>query len=460
MSLLDKARERRAAIKTELEALVALAESESRSMTDDESKAFDDKLVELRKADERIDELVAVEQREAKANEARAAVATATSTAVTSTATAPAVVTSEPSTYRKGDVRGASYFRDLYEARTNGDRDSVERLVRNDKERRALANNGQTSTIGAGGGAGGEFAPPLWLIDEFVALARPGRVSADRARHMELPSGVANINLPRVSGGTATAVQATQNSALQQTDLTTNSVSSSISTIGGKQIVSMQLLQQSGLNFDEVILGDLAADYAKQLDVQWLSGSGAAGQLRGVTGAAGATVTYTDASPAVAGAGKFYAQVAKAVQTVETSRFAAPDAILMHPRRWAWICASFDTQNRPLIVPSSTAVNAVGTQAGVKEQGLVGEMLGLPVYTDANIATNLGAGTNQDTVYVLKSSDLWLWESALQAEAFTATYADSMGVLFRLFAYSASIPDRYAASICLISGTGLVTPTF
>jgi HK97 family phage major capsid protein len=255
-------------------------------------------------------------------------------------------------------------------------------------------------------------------------------------------------------------VQNPQNTALSQTDLTTNSVSSSITTVGGKQVVSMQLLQQSGLNFDEVILGDLAADYAKQLDTQWLSGTGANGQLRGVTGAAGATVTYTDASPAVAGAGKFYAQVAKAIQTVETTRYAPPDTILMHPRRWAWLTASFDGNNRPLIVPSSNGYNAIGTPGAVKEQGLVGEVLGLPVYTDPNIATNLGAGTNQDTVYVLKASDLWLWETAVQAEAFTATYADSMGVLFRLFAYSASIPDRYAASICLISGTGLVTPAF
>ncbi len=36
----------------------------------------------------------------------------------------------------------------------------------------------------------------------------------------------------------------------------------------------------------------------------------------------------------------------------------------------------------------------------------------------------------------------WLWESPLRAEAFTQTYADSLGVLFRVYGYSALIPDR------------------
>jgi len=56
--------------------------------------------------------------------------------------------------------------------------------------------------------------------------------------------------------------------------------------------------------------------------------------------------------------------------------------------------------------------------------------------------------------------DVWLYESTLRAEAFTAPYADSMGILYRVFAYFALIPDRYSASLGQVSGTGLVTPTF
>ncbi|MCU1624086.1 MAG: phage-related major capsid protein [Frankiales bacterium] len=449
---LERLNANRAGLIADATAIVDQAERARRDLTPEEARRFDALLDRARSLDDEAEREQAREAREVRAAAAR-------SPREASMTYSPARITNEPSTYRRGDP-SASYFRDLYEARTNGSREAVDRLVRNDKENRALSNTGQTSTIGAGAGAGGEFAPPLWLIDDFVALARPARVMADRFTHEVLPSGVANINLPRVATGTTTAVQSTQNSALSQTDLTSNQVSSSITTIGGKQIVSMQLLQQSGLNFDRVILGDLAADYARALDTQVLSGSGAAGQLRGVTAVAtgGNAITYTDASPAVAGAGKFYAQVAKAMQAIGTTRFMPATAIVMHPRRWAWITASFDTQNRPLVVPSGQGINVASVAENAAAQGLVGEMLGLPVYADPNIT--ITDGTNQDIVYVLAASDLWLWESPIQAEAFTATYADSMGVLFRLFAYSASIPDRYPASVATIRGTGLVTPTF
>jgi len=82
------------------------------------------------------------------------------------------------------------------------------------------------------------------------------------------------------------------------------------------------------------------------------------------------------------------------------------------------------------------------------------------VYTDPNIPINTGTGTNQDPAYVFRRGDIKLWESAPKAESFTATYADTAGVLFRLYAYAALIPDRYGSSIVVINGTGMVTPVF
>jgi HK97 family phage major capsid protein len=443
-SLLDSVLGKIATARSSAEGLVDRAEREHRDLTPHEVEAFDDHLARLKGLTDHRDQILARTAREDAAARSRL------QTGEHSMSYAPGRVLSEPSTYRRSDP-DTSYFRDLYEARNNGSREATERLVRSDRERRALS---------TGATEGGEFAPPGWLVDEFIKLARPGRVAADRAQHEALPSGVSSVNLPKVATGVSVDIQAQQNTALSQTDMTTNSVSSGISTIGGKQVVSMQLLQQSGLNFDTVILGDLAGEYAKQLDLQFLSGSGTGGQLRGVTGIAGTTVTYTDGSPSVGGAGKFYAQVAKALQAVETSRFAQPDAIIVHPRRWAWVLAASDTSNRPLVTPSGAGYNAVGTAGAPAAEGRVGEMLGLPVYTDPNITIADGAGTDQDIVYVGRFSDCWVYESPIQAEAFTAPYADSMGVLFRLFAYSAAIPDRYPASVAVIRGTGLVTPAF
>ena len=454
MSLSKTMRERRAAHQESLKALLATAEARNDgTMTDDEATKFDSLVAEIRTADERIVALDAVEAGEAAASEVRKEIG-----ATETRSTAPATVT-DPPVYARGNIT-RSYFRDLSAATLQGSGEARERLIRNGKmvadETRALGN---TSGVG---GSGGEFAPPLWLINEFIALARPGRVFANLVNNKVLPEGVSTINLPRILTGSTTAIQSTQNSTLSQTDLTTGAVSASITTIGGKQVVSQQLLDQSAIPFDEVIMADLAADYARQLDVQFILGTGAAGQLRGVVSGAGVGSTvYTQVTPAVAGAGGLYATIAKAISVVSTSRFLPPTAIVMHPRRWGAIAASFDTQNRPLLPMSGAAVNAVGSQDGApREQGLVGVMQGLPVYADSSIPINLGAGTNEDRIFVLRVEDLFLYEGALRMESFNAPYADTAGVLFRALAYSSAIPDRYGASTNIISGTGLVTPAF
>jgi HK97 family phage major capsid protein len=312
------------------------------------------------------------------------------------------------------------------------------------------------------GGNNSEFVPPLWLEDQFIKFVRPGRITANLCTLGTVPPGTDSINIPKINTGTAEAVQATQNTGVQQTDLTTTSVASPVQTIAGGQTVSLQLIEQSPLNIDEIILQDLSADYAKQLDVQVLSGTGSSGQVTGMLVQAGTTaVTWTQATPALGGAGGLYAKIANAIQSIHTSRFLPPTAIIMHPRRWAWAESQSDGNNRPLIVPHAGGPwNAVGNLENQVSQGYVGTVLGLPVFVDALIPVNGGAGTNQDTVVVAKMDDIWLWEGQVKAEAFQQTYANQMSVFVRLYNYVAFQPGRYAQSIALITGSGAITPTF
>lgn len=443
--------EKRAQLVAALEAITTHAVDESRGLTDDEKTQRADLRSQIEAVDERDAELEAQEKRTAAADDTRV------QTGDTNTdVTARARVTNEPAVYRRGGEH--SWFGDMARVQRHDATASAaaERLVRGSQQAAEQRAIDLTTTAGTGG----EFAPPAWIIDEFVKLARAGRVTADLIGARTLPSGVSSVNLPKVATGTATAVQAAQGNAVQDTALTTTSVSSGIRTIAGQQTVSLQLLEQSGINFDDVVLGDLAADYAVQLDTNTLNANDAT--YKGILNVASiGAVTYTDASPAVAGAGKFYAQVAKALQTVSTTRFLPPTAIVMHPRRWAWVTAAFDANNRPLVVPSGAGFNVAGTQDGGPEaQGPVGQMHGLPVYTDPNIPTNLGAGTNQDIVIVLREADLNLYETPLVSASFDATYAGSLQMLYRVHAYSAFIGGRYPASICTIGGTGLITPAF
>jgi HK97 family phage major capsid protein len=434
--------ERRAALKAALEALHKAAvddQGEARSFTDAENTEFDTKVSEIRALDERISELQEAEKREAAAAAHRVEIGTADR----EERVAPATVVSEPVTYRKGD-NSTSFFADL--ARQNTDSEARDRLVRNTMEQRALSTTAN---------AGGQFAPPLWLIDEFVALAKAGRVTADLVQHEALPSGVSSINLPTVATGTSVAAQGSQNTAVSMTDLTTGSVSASINTIAGQQQVSLQLLSQSGISFDRVVLEDLARAYAIALDSQVIT------SIAGVSGAN--AQTYTNASPAVVGAGQFYSQVLQAANSVATNRLAPANVVVMHPRRWSWVLNALDTQNRPLVVPNGPSFNQLAQTDGgsaVTAIGAAGTLLGMPVYVDPNIPTNLGAGTNQDEVFVMKADDLWLYETPLTAASFDATYANQLTVLYRVHAFNAFLPNRFPKAISIISGTGLVAPTF
>ncbi|MFH8627758.1 phage major capsid protein [Streptomyces vietnamensis] len=447
---LQDALEQRAALKTDLDGILAAPGTEQRDLTDAEKTAFEDKRdaikakdTEIKDFEARIAELVEAEERDAKAAELRAKYSPAGPQAT------GIKVVSEPETYRKGGQ--ASYFRDLFRAQQRGDHEAIDRLQRNDREvqeKRAL-----TTTDGGVG----EFVPPLWMVEDYVRLARAGRVVADQIAHETLPAGTDSINLPRLATGTSTAEQATQNSAVSNTDATSNSVSASVATIAGQQVVSQQLLDQSPINMDAILLADLAADYAVRLDTFVINNNAA--NKRGLLNVSGSNaITYTDATPTV---GEAYAKTGDGIQQIHTGRFMPPDKIFMHPRRWAWYTVSLDTAGRPLVVPvAQMPQNALASVGDVTSEGFVGTLQGLPVYVDPNIPTNLGAGTNEDRIIIVRSSDVILFEGSPRAEAFRETYANQLSVLLRFYNYAALHSERYPKSISVVSGTGLITPTF
>ena len=432
----------RGLVKESAQAIHERAARANRSLTAKESQDFDAYLEDVKEWDER-QALVPGDTSNTSSSRARFSV-------------------TDPQVYNDPHEVGAdapSFFKDVRNSKL-GDWNAADRLSRNQKARGMENRAGDMTTVA---GQGGTFAPPAWLCDQFVELARPGRVTADLMVKEVLPGGVSSINLPKVAGGATTGVQATQNSALSDTSMTTTSVSSGISLVGGKQIISLQLLQQSGIPFDRVILQDLAADYSQRLDLQVLAGSGTSGQLRGLINAAGAGSTiFTTASPALTSAtaaNSFYNKVIAAATGIHTTRFVPATAVVMHPNRWAWCLEALDTTTRPLIITDGSSLNAAGTSTGIVAQGAAGNIV-LPVYLDANVTITTGAGsaTNQDLVYVLRAPDMTLWESELQVDSFEQTYADNASCLFRAMAYSSLIVDRYAGSVNLVSGTGLVAP--
>ncbi|MEU5133433.1 phage major capsid protein [Streptomyces californicus] len=447
---LTAALEARAALKTELDAVLTAPTAENRNPNEAEAQRFNEKRdavkakdLEIEELSARIKDLEEDEKREQRAAEILAEHGQAGERRERVT------VTSEPETYRKGGQQ--SYFRDLYRATEKGDRAAAERLQRNDRE--VMEKRAVTTTDGSMG----EFVPPLWMVNDYVALARAGRVAADRLRSQPLPAGTDSISLPKIASGTAVAEQTSQNTSVQNTDATLTSVTASVATIAGQQTVPQQLLDQSPINVDSILLADLAADYAVKLDTFVLTNNVA--NKRGLLSVSGVNaVTYTDATPTTA---ELYPKVADGIQLIHTNRLMPADTILMHPRRWAWFTAQVDTQGRPLVVPvANMPQNALAAMEGVNSEGFVGTLQGLPVYVDPNIPTGLGAGTNEDRIIILRADDVILFEGSPRAEVFRETKADQLSVLLRFFNYAAIHSERYPKAISVLAGTGLIAPTF
>lgn len=345
-----------------------------------------------------------------------------------------------------------SYALDLISRQFMGDHQAARRLVEHAQQ--ADMFGGEQRDMSRVDGAGGEFVPPLWIMDLYAEKARAGRVFADRLTQMPLPTGTDSINIPRITTGALTGIQTADNAAVAEQDMVTDSKAAPVRTIAGQVDVALQALEQSPANFDQIIFADLFADHAQKLDVQTLNGSGALGQMLGALQVSGINVTaYTDASPTLP---ELYPKVARAAQDISTGRFREAEAIVMHPRRWMWIMADLDSSNRPFVVPTAHGpTNAPVVSTALVAEGSVGTMLGLPVFIDSNIPVNLGAGTDEDIILVGRFSDSLLWEGAIRTRALPEVGSGTLTVRLQLYSYVAMTAERHPTSISTVGGTGL-----
>ena len=101
----------------------------------------------------------------------------------------------------------------------------------------------------------------------------------------------------------------------------------------------------------------------------------------------------------------------------------------------------------------------LGTSLGYGQ--IVGSLMGLPVLTDASIPITNGAGTNEDVIVVCRASDLILWEDPLMRFTFEQAPSTAPGqVRLAVGRFCLFHAGRYPLGISIISGTGLVTPSF
>ena len=448
MSYLDKVVERRDAVKAEMDAVLEAVAAENRTdLTAEETAKVDALVAESRSLDEKIEKLTAQAAADAKAAEARAAVADIATPKV-----GGFKVTREARTYTSDS--DASFFKDAYNAQFKSDYAAQERLARHQREESIERRDVGTAQFDG-------LVIPQYLVDLAAPLARAGRPFADFVTNkMTLPPSGMTLNISRMTTGSSTAVQVTQNDAVSETDVDDTLLTINVRTIAGQQDISRQAIER-GTGIDAFVAADLIKSWHTTLDAQLLNGSGNAGQIQGLRNAGGNAITFTSTAPTV---GLLYPKLADAIQQIQTNAFVNPTHFVMHPRRLAFLLAAVDSTNRPLVVPAANGpTNASGVGAGAAAYGNSGyQMMGLPIVTDANIGTTYGTTTNQDEIYVVTAGESHLWEQP--GSPFTlrydATGAGNLTIKTVVYGYAAYSAGRYPTAASIISGTGLSAPTF
>lgn len=437
-------------VESKADAIVAVARSAGRDiLNDDEDRDYRDMLGKIKGLHAELaakDSLIAAESEK---NERKAELREGAAKAAAAQGRLESI--NEQATYvKRGQNR---FFRDVYDA-FMGDRNAHERLMRHEQDVRTLPEYAEFRTgLNTTTGSGGTFTPPAYLLADWIKFARPGRPFADIVVNKALEHGTMQINIPKIQTGTQVGYQSSQNTALLETDATDGFVTGNVVTIGGNQTVSRQLLDQAGVAIDDVVFGDLTAAHAQYLDSQMFTGSGS-GQLLGINNVSGIQTVATGGLTIQ----YVYAAVANAIQAVWTSRYASPTAVVMHPRRWGWFLSLLDANDRPLFLnDNNSPMNVAGVLENVAPEAVVGKIHNLPVITDASVPTNLGAGSNQDAIYVLKADDLQLHSTGIRAEAFREPLAAQMSVLLQVSSYN-TLVSRYPSSIVQI--TGFLPPTW
>jgi hypothetical protein len=368
-------------------------------------------------------------------------------------------VGAEERTYNRGnDRKGSQFVRDITQQFLYRNMEAEQRLLRHMQEERVERSQYLTRAAGTGAFAG--LTVPQYLTDMYAPAVAALRPFADACNHHDLPSDGMTVNISRITTATSAALQASENTAVSETNIDDTLLTENVQTAAGQQTLSRQAIDR-GTGVEEIVMDDLFRRYATALDSTLINTA--------TTGLAAVSASQTYTTPVTAPG--TYSQIIGAAATVETTLlgWAQPDLVVMHPRRWYKLLSAVGP-NWPMIYGTNPAdpVQASGMNSGLGyAKGIRGTLAnGMRVCVDANVstvclATALTGGT-QDQIYVVPSQECHLWEDP-QAPVFIRAEqpaAASLGVLLVLYGYFAYTFRRFTNATVNINGAALVPPAF
>ncbi|GAA0189774.1 hypothetical protein GCM10008944_01580 [Cytobacillus oceanisediminis] len=355
---------------------------------------------------------------------------------------------------RDSDPNGKQFLLDVARQFVSNAMDSSERLSQHMREERT--ERGEQIDRAAGTGAFAGLVVPQYLTDLYAPMARAGRPFADACRSHPLPETGMVAHIGRVTSGTTADNQAAEFDTVAEADIDDTLLSVPVQTAAGAQTISRQGLDR-GVGVEDTTMEDLFAAYATNLDSKLLNQA-----TTGLSAVANA-IAYTDGTPT---AEELYPKLLQAPSNVEAALLnQAQDSDLiavMHSRRWYWLQSQLTAKWPTFGTQGIPALNTGLDYGKVYGSGFRGVLpSGVAVVVDNNIATNKGAGTNEDELYVGARSELHLWEDPNAPMLIRAEHSQvkKLAVDFVAYGYFAYTFVRRPHAQ-KIAGTGLVTPTF
>jgi len=336
-----------------------------------------------------------------------------------------------------------SFYSDVREFLKSNDSSARERWEE------SLDGKAMTQGVGSAGG----FLVPDQVADEVLQLRAQQAVLRGLFPSIKVNSDT--LRIASVSSG-LTAGWVAELASKPTADLAFAELSVNVFTAAGMAIASNQLLRNAKSSVDSLVNRDLALRLGNLEEVAFISGTGT-GQPQGILNTAGInTVTLTPTTIV-----DLLDAIVDAVTAIYTNYFGSPNAIVMHPRTWARIVKAREsgTSANYIVGPGS---NPFGRRSNDSLPGYGegqtprGSLFGLPVYTTANIPTNLGAGTNESRVIVGNFSEgLILENQGLTLDQSEHVFFQTNQTIFRAEEAVGFTAARYPKAFTVVTGAGL-----
>lgn len=348
-----------------------------------------------------------------------------------------------------GEGSGRSFFEDastLIKGSIGGQVDS---------ETRERYENSLEKAMTEGTGSAGGFLVPPQISSEIIQLRQQDAVLRPLFSSVNINTTtlkIASVESGLVAGWVAELAQKPLG------DLTFAELSVDTFTAAGLAVASNQLLRDATPSVDTLINSDLARRLRALEEVAFIDGSGT-NQPRGILNTTGVgTTVYDDASPTVP---ELLDAVQDAITSIYTTYFGAPNAIVMHPRTWAYIVKARESASPSTYIVGSPGSNPLGRRAQDDIPGYTGGavphgyLFGIPVFCTANMPTNKGGGTESRIIVGNFKEGLVLDHESVRLASSEHVFFTSNQTIFRAEEQIGFTAARYPAAFNVVAGTGL-----